>query len=137
MYLCVLSCIHDLVFSSLNAEVLLPVERVVRSIFRFVDQVQVERSDLRAHILFVGNDEGRVSVVASIRDLEGEEISESALTHIGEAVLLGHKLLPLGVLIVVVRADRGVVKEGILSAELGFLVSQQVDGQSLSDPLLS
>lgn len=137
MYLCVLSCIHDLVFSSLNAEVLLPVERVVRSILRFVDQVQVERSDLRAHILFVGNDEGRVSVVASIGYLEGKEISESALTHIGEAVLLGHKLLPLGVLIVVVRADRGVVKEGILSAELGFLVSQQVDGQSLSDPLLS
>ena len=92
---------------------------------------------MRAHILFVGDNEGRVSVVASIGDLEGKEIRESALTHIGEAVFLCHKLLPLGVFVVVVRTDRGVVKEGILRAELGFLVSQQVDGQSLSDPLLS
>lgn len=67
--------------------------------------MQVERSDLRAHILFVGDDEGRVSVVAGIGNLQGNEIRQSSLTHIGEAVLLGHKLLPLGVFVVVVRAD--------------------------------
>ena len=136
MHFWVFSCIHNLVFSSLNTEVFLPVQRVVRSVFWFMHKMQIERSNLRADISFVGNDVGSVRFVAGISDLQGNEIGELALAHIRKAIIARDKLLPFRILEVVFRADRRVVEEGILRAKLGFFVSKEINGQSFSDPLL-
>jgi len=70
----------------------------------------------------VRNDVGRVRVVASIGDLQRNEVGECALTHVRETIIFRDKMLPLGILEVVVRTNRGVVEEGILGAKLGILV---------------
>ena len=100
-------------------------------------EMQIERSNLRANISFVGNDVGSVRFVAGISDLQGNEIGELALAHIRKTIIARDKLLPFGILKVVFRADRRIVEEGILRAKLGFLVSKEINGQSFPDPLLS